>query len=230
MPWNWIRKLWQREKTGADSDFEYLCPYCGQALTKAPSRRMKCPSCRNLIVVRTIDHRPTLMTGYETASIDAARRHNAYVNKLREIISRLDSCPTDDTISAVKLFEEALDEMEPRDAAWKVLNDLALLHTHRENYNDAASCYSGMAWFRKLHNEDPYPEANEATRLEINHARSEGYKKVRAYSGCTCSKCKAVSGSIQTIRQALKNPLVPVKDCETGVGILVCNYRGYFEG
>jgi hypothetical protein len=198
------------------------CPQCGGLLAKTPTRKASCPHCDTTIIVRTQNRKPLLLTPSQAAKLDAGRKDKAYENKLLELLEIADSAADD--MPARELYKKALSTMPPADAAWSALNQVASRYVQERDFHSAASCYHAMIFLRLLHDEDPVAELAERTTLQILDAQSSGYKKVKVWTGCSCLACSRVKGKTQSILTALKKPLLPVHDCETGT--VIFHYRG----
>ena len=74
-----------------------VCPYCDHPLAKMPSRKVKCPSCKNPIhvIVRPIDEKTVLIKDIQVRTVLVQRGIKAgyYLDRIKRIIKTLNNCP-----------------------------------------------------------------------------------------------------------------------------------------
>jgi hypothetical protein len=107
-----------------------ICPYCGQALNKRPTKRTLCLNCQNFIYVkiRPIDHQEVLVTK-EQEELLKKEWHSFPRARISPSLNRqeMEKCRE----QLAKKFRKSPSE---QDVAWACLNNEAMNHARERNW------------------------------------------------------------------------------------------------
>lgn len=199
-----------------------LCPTCGAALPKMPTRKTTCKSCRAPIYLKATPGNRTKRLMNETAALAAQAEWSAYEehNKVLENLRTLQR-----TLSELRSIQEALSLTES--AAVEVLaaaiaeDEGVSLHVRRmAHYLLAQACedrgepFQDHLWhanFFQLQELSRYA----ATKVEIMAAAD------------ACPSCRRLAGRVYTVRAALEAMPLPCVACtapttQRGIGYCRC--------
>jgi len=204
-----------------EEEIPIACPYCGEILPKRPTRKRKCPFCRNVICVRTDpDTREKMITTEKDAQeIDVRRKRIAYRKRW---IGRLALYGiTDQHFEAKKAQLGKEFQKEPRDAdvVWGLFNNLLTQQMKTSDHDALKGLYYDMALFAEEEGREFFHLLQQARKMELLHWREAGIGvtkvEILTAGDKACPSCQPLRGKIFKIKDALKEMPIPNKDCTT---------------
>ena len=183
-----------------------VCPYCGTVLEPKPTRKKKCPHCKNYVFVR----RGNLFTEQGLKEYEAQEREEWTIKRW---VDQLDQFGI-----AQVTFEHQREELSKRfgsrasvyDTIWQILN--GLISPSRSRF-ESKMIYFLMASVMREEGRNPTPYFRQAATQELLEI-SEGaiFSRVKI-STCNddhvCVACREAAEKTYTIEQALSQLPVP---------------------
>ncbi len=214
------------------------CPHCGHEITPVPTRKKKCPNCDKDMVVRT--HYKTkkkiLLTEAQVGQFDIEKeKYYAVTSFLRGL--EQSGIPSGVVNSLVAKQTEILREKfkaEPSfsDVAWGISNQLIIKYP-----NMSRGIHFQQALFLHREGKDPTKIRLIGFKEDLMEYRKSGVlDKVGVITAGeeSCEGCKKLANKIFTIEEALKQEILPCKECsfdknEKGVGWCRCCYAPHID-
>lgn len=198
------------------------CPHCQGVLEKKPTRRNKCPHCGQYMRVR----RGQLLTEEEALRIDQEAKECAFIARwLTDLasfgITQQDFDKNRD-IASKKMGSAA----SSHNVIWGLLNEAAVRAMKAGEPQDLKMVYLLQANFVLEEGRDPRRLLAESHRWDLRAYQSLGVEKVEVTTApgeYVCSACRAISGQVLTIEDALEQVPVPTR-CEQDNGWCRCCY------
>ncbi len=197
-------------------DSQPICPYCKRVLAKAPGRKAKCPMCARDIYVRSRQtiFPVSLLTEQEALSAD--------------FVSDLGLSRSDFSRMSIFLKQRAGCEPAPAQVAW----ELAKCQAQRSSAPWIIYYQMGLFMCRLRQDHRPALEkAAQAFLLDLQQQPSGPYRVEISDAGDdSCPACRAQSGRVLSVEEALRLMPIPCKDCTTefydgGPGFCRCLYN-----
>jgi predicted RNA-binding Zn-ribbon protein involved in translation (DUF1610 family) len=196
-----------------------ICPYCGYDLPKFPARKLKCPSCKKYILVRTrpSDRVRILIREDQVDEIEKQwQEHHAD----KDFKDRLSNFPgyTERKYSQAKENLTKKFGFAPKegDVLWGLSMSLLVEAMKSNDWQAMASIYFHQGLFLHYEGKDSYQVLYQKAKCDLmNYSKNEFVTKVQIL-GCgeqSCAACREVSNRILTIKEALREMPIPVKDC-----------------
>lgn len=188
------------------------CPYCGVVLTPAPKRSRKCPECKAPIVVRTGGTGLRLITE-EQAKVEG---EEAKKQATRNRAVRWAEAVGYDRAAFEAREREMLasgQNWSPADVAWDLMNKAAVRAMKGEG-GHLGGIYHSQARFLFEEGRPHLAPFQEWSRCELRGYRESGIEKVEVLgTDDSCPACKANSGRVFTVEEALKALPIPNPNC-----------------
>lgn len=179
-----------------------ICVYCGKNVGKEIKRKMDCPFCKKTLYIRqgkVVDER-------EKEIIDWQKYMEFLVpdiNSVRSIVEK-------------NLTQQFKKQPSAHDLIWGMFNYVAV---RLKKPDDLEIIYINMAQF--LESEGKLKQAVElkrqSSKMQIaNFLESDIYEyvKIKNYEDSfVCSECKKENNKVIPIKEAFKDPLLPIHNC-----------------
>ncbi|TRX01879.1 hypothetical protein [Flavobacterium gawalongense] len=211
--------------TKVGSEHEPMCPYCKTSLNKFPSRKTKCPHCRNFIFVRKLnDSRlKTLVTEEQVQEIEIEQKKNYLrYNRLRKL---KEFGVTEDEFVKRKeeLYLKSGIENNEDDAFWSIFNEL--LSENANDVNQLRMDYYSMAIFLYEEGRDNFKLLQLNAKATLDSFQLSNLELKVEIVGCSdsCEACKKLNGKIISIEEAYLLP-IPCRECTHRIGFCRCFY------
>ena len=210
-----------------------VCPYCGHKYEKYPNSKTRCPSCNELVIVRSRDKIKRLMTAGEAAAYDDDKAERARINKARNYLSmaRLDA----DELQVMReqMTDDSGAERSLDDAVMTILENRLREAKRRSDYEAATWICFARTHFLRDNDREFFPSLQEWHRMKLLDKRQQNSKNDYGWDlivapGCKCSACRKVDGRILSFDEALKELPLPVKECANDFPFMG-NYWWRFE-
>ena len=170
------------------------CPYCGTDLQSKPTRKKKCPSCGQYILVR----KGNLLTEDDAKIIDWLDRLNGFNIDRRAFDKHRDA-----------LTKQFGFQAPVNDTLWRIFT---LLKRESRGHQDLKWVSLHMAEILREEGKDPTPHLADALREELLDYKESGVLFVQV-STCNdrhvCRSCEALTEQIFSIDDALKMMPIP---------------------
>lgn len=206
------------------------CPYCEHDLKVMPQRKKKCPSCVNLIYVKsTPDNREKrLMTEADAQKAEA--QWISYHLRGQFITMLYPFGFGEKEIEA----EKSLGAKSDSEAVEILLNRIA---SSAKDLHDRKMAYYQLALLAEEEGRPFHDLLAEAARCELTRYKKDGVEKVEiltAGPGNSCPECEAQAGRVSQIRDVLRLMPLPCPNCTktllgTSVGFCRCRYVAAFD-
>lgn len=213
--------------------FLAICPYCGKALEKVPQRKKKCKFCGNFIFVKRLPstRETVLVTESEAKKIDLEwEKRNERIEYLN-ILAGYGLKENDFERRKSELSEKRKGEASDRDVVLSLLNELTLKYIKNNDYQGLSHLYYTMALILDKAGKDFKECLAQSNKMNLLDFRTAGIKKVRIRTAGeqSCSACKALSGKVISVDEALKSMPLPCEHCTSSVhsdnpGFCRCQY------
>jgi hypothetical protein len=209
------------------------CPYCNVALDKMPGRKKKCPSCSNVIYVRTSPktNKKILIKENEKEKIDQEWKINGWIKRLETEFGITETTYENHKKLLTKRFGF---EAKDNDIIWSIFNEL--IAKNIRDIQTLGSIYWVMSQFLNDEKRDFLDTRQLAYKMELMNYKNSGVVKKVDIMPCNiaCEACKKQANVVFTIEEALKQMPLPCKDCtniiDNGVrGWCRCTYGPIVE-
>lgn len=192
-------------------EFPTSCPYCGQVLPKRPSRKRKCPFCKEMIYVRTDpETREKVITTEEGAhQIDARKKRIAYRNRWLRVLGTYGITSQHVEQEKARLRKRFRREPVDSDVFWGLFNSLAM-------HQPSQSLYYQMALFLDEEGRDFIHALQQSHRIELLNYKEGGITEVEISTvrdEYCCPSCPALEGKVFRIDNALEQMPIPNRPC-----------------
>jgi len=201
------------------------CPYCQKELLKLPDRKTKCPHCSNFIFVRTkpSDDRQRILVREDQLE-KLEKEWQKYLQKYRSIAEFKRGLQNSDLGFTEEKYLKIKEGLTKRfgfdpsedDMLWGVSNLLLEEAMKIGDWHKMKMIYFSQALFLHREGKDCFEVLQEVARCElINYQKSGVVEKVEVLTtgNQSCSACQKLVGKILTIKEALADMPIPVKDC-----------------
>jgi hypothetical protein len=208
-----------------------FCPHCGAEVSPMPKSKRKCPSCREVIVPRTlVDGTKTLLTVDRAADLD---REKADLVEERLLVRQLQALGV--SAKERREIEANLQQQHGcppsrRDIAWQAGNWKVREAGSRGAFHEVSRAYALMAYQLYNQDKDPFRMTKLAQHFELIALQQDDY-----LTGCKlrvvgfCPEGRAHEARLYTFAEAFEQMPIPRADCSNarnagGYGICVCMY------
>lgn len=203
------------------------CPHCGHTFEKMPSRKRKCPTCGESVIVKKdpATEQKILMTEKQASAADVAWKQIYFV---RRWARRLEITESEVHSRHAKMAPGT----SPRDALWSIMNERS---QGASDHTESKMALFEMGLFLHEEGRDNLKVMQEAARAQLREIRSVGIRdEVKIFSEGGCDTCRALDGTVLTIEQALKTMPIPCPECvhdvnDSGRGWCRCMYFGHLD-
>jgi hypothetical protein len=179
-----------------------ICVYCGKDVGKEIKRKMDCPHCKKTLYIRqgkVVDER-------EKEIFDWQKYMDFLVPDIESIRTKVEK----------DLTQRFKQKPSSHDLIWGMFNHIVV---NLREPGSLETIYLNMAQF--LESDGKLKQAVEVRRqagkMQIaSFIESDIYKYVKIKNcndGSVCSECKKENNKIIPIREALKDPLLPIHNC-----------------
>lgn len=197
-----------------------ICPHCGYEFEKMPSRKRKCPECKEEVIVRSKNKVKVLMTPVEARIFDAEKKEKARKKRLAGYLhmAQLEFKSLDDIKK--RLEKRTGTKWSYEDTVWKVLNEAVIEGLAAQNYRGLQHVNFAMAHYERDHGRDCFESVREMHRMQLMEYLNEGYGrdgykwKVRISGPCECPYCTEIKKRTFEIEEALDKMPFPSRECE----------------
>ncbi len=196
------------------------CPYCGFLFEKEIERNRKCSECKNKIVVRKDNGKPSLFTEEQAAAFDVKkqkqRTRKAYIKHLQAIGGSEKEFSQREKLLGKKFKKHP----SFGDVFWSLSNEY-LENAMKKNYYEAAK---SIYWHQArvlydLEKRDPYLPLRESNKMQLmgmKRASSSSRFILEVCGRGDCDTASEINGERFTIDEALEKMPIPQKDCKRG--------------
>lgn len=201
------------------------CPNCGAMIDKAPKRKTKCVSCNKDVYVRNKQSifPSVFLTQKDAMAVDWLKRLRDYGLDEADYFSM--------NSELAKRFGR---QPFSTDVIWGLFSKLILLNS--KDFQFIGSLRYSMALFLYQEGRDFFPELQESARMELMSFRKDSIKKAEIHTckEASCEACRALDGTVLTVKDALKLMPIPCNDCTHSLGknnrgFCRCRYLAHFE-
>jgi hypothetical protein len=235
---NLFKKKIQEEEVVAKG---FSCPYCSVILEKEPARKQKCKSCNNEFSVRThyLTHKKVVLTEDQLLKYESELNRYTVVNDLIDGLKRGEDV---DVKAIDKLLDETQKELTKKfnmkpflgDIAWGTSHKLLAEAVKKGDENRLRSIYSSMMMYLYSTDKDFSAICHKLLEMDISTYKKADIKKLEILAEGCCENCSKLNGKIIDIDEAVKNKILPCKDCtkdtnKMGIGLCSCAYLPSFE-
>lgn len=197
-----------------------VCPYCGFKYEVFPKDKKPCPSCGEVVIIKSRDKIKHLLTKTQAQKWEDDKREQTKINKAKTYLNmgRIDpdklKLPPKGTIDEYDLELSSYEKV-----AFKMLINASLKRTVKKDYNGAFWAYfalthllrdAGLDYFKTL--QLTHEMKLREMKTEDQHDKDYGWK-VKITTNCNCDACKPLDGKILTLDEALETIPFPSKDC-----------------
>ncbi|MGO8879728.1 MAG: hypothetical protein ACLPVO_07910 [Desulfomonilaceae bacterium] len=197
-----------------------VCPYCGFKYEVFPKDRKPCPSCGEIVIIKSRDKIKHLLTKTQAEEWENDKKERASTNKAKNYLSmgRVDTEKF--PLSAKGTVDEYGLELSSKEkATFKTLVNTALKKSVKKDFDGAFWAYFALAHFLRDNGLDYFETLklmNQMRLLEMKtkdrHDKDYGWK-VQITTGCKCDACKEIDGKVLTLDEALETMPYPSRDC-----------------
>jgi hypothetical protein len=203
-----------------------LCPYCKQVFEKNPTKKTKCTSCKNEVIVR----KHYLTNQYEPFTTESVKKYDDqkyYYFRAKGLIRGLKSSTLYDEKRVDKLVDQAQIELDSRfgqrallgDVAWSVANKMLAEAISKGDDGLLQTIYFQMGIFLHETGKDPRELMSINSALQLKrYQNSDVVKSVQVLAtDDSCAACKALHNKTFSIKEAHEKKILPCRDCTYGV-------------
>ena len=192
------------DKENSKENTEIICPYCNIKLDIIPTRKRRCPLCKNNIMIRISKTGCKILITENQAMImdweNRLKEYNVLNSEIESVRSQF----------SAKQNKKAND----RDVIWSILNSLVHKNMKLNNFFVLQSLYSDMAYFYEEEGRDNYILLQQVKRTELLKYKNDGVKKVEILvAKDSCDICKKLNKNKINIEKALEILPLPCKEC-----------------
>ena len=209
-----IRRLEVRRDKAAAKASPPVCPSCGVLLKSMPARSRECPDCGEMIVRRTIDGKPVLLTPVGDEQRSAALHDQREVLHLLDLAARAGIDETTWEQHRAELAERWHREPPRRDVLWAALNQRTLDLASGGDWDGVANVHQIQAIV--LHEEGrDWTQSAEHTvvaRLRIAAKQLDPSEPMESV-GCGCPACSG-GRIVGRLEDLVREPRLPHAACE----------------
>ena len=204
-----------------------VCPYCGSIFETPPTRKRKCPYCRNTIYIRDGE----IVTEERAGEID---REYAARYEFDKWVGRVRSNGIDEALLDRRMTARS---MTYRDAVWSLLNERLISIMNTNNWSAMKMLYLTMAEIRAEANKEFQSLQRQAAECELrDYKQSRVVTKVKILTAgdSACNACRQQEGMVYTIGEAMQKKPIPHLACTTAYGDQAgwcrCSYLPIVDG
>jgi hypothetical protein len=191
-----------------------VCPYCGFKYEALPKDKKPCPSCGEVVIIKSRDKIKHLLTRTQAQDWEDNKKEQALFNKAVYYLNMGRIDPEKFHLVREGLIDERGVKVTYELAALQILANNSVKRYVKKDYEGAFWTYFAMTHFLRDHGEDYFDtlQLMHETRLrEKKTQESNGKVEIKTY--CDCDACKPLDGKILTIDEALKTMPFPSKNC-----------------
>lgn len=196
---------------------EISCPYCKEALSKMPTRKIPCPFCKKYIFVRTDPKTKykILVTEKGKKEIEKEWEHYLGVNKWLSNLESFGVIKKDFDTMQTTLRKRFNNDPYPRDVIWGLFNKTLSNAININDLQTLGGLYYSMAIFLNEENKNPAPMLEQSKKMELLNLRSQSLDILEGVEILAdgCDECKKLNKKTFTINEALSKMPLPNKEC-----------------
>ena len=172
-------------------------------LPRQPQRKLKCPSCRKEIYVRT------KQTLYASALLS---KEDALVVDNLEFLEKFGVRESDFIREEIELSKRMAEEVRSSDVIWSLFEQKL---SKAKDPELSKSLETQMMVFLNQEAREPFSILQRAAKLKLLKLKERGVRRVWIDNAkCDkCLECLRLAGKVYSIEEALKELPIPVKKC-----------------
>ncbi len=170
------------------------CPYCYEKLEKKPTRKIKCPHCKESIFVRS----DKLVTEEAAWIIDALKKFGfteEQFNKTRERLRDKIGVDPEKIHIIIDMCNKKAERM-------------------KKNFGELQGLYYEIAIFLNKNNMQAYPHLQLSALALLNSFKEMGVGTVEIVASDSCDVCRMLNGKKYSIDEAKREMPIPQSDCK----------------
>jgi len=196
-----------------------VCPYCGSKYEVFPKDKKPCPSCGEVVIIKSRDKIKYLLTEVQAQEwVDSKKEQALYKKAVYYLnMGRID--PEHFHLVRKGVLDDKGVKIFYVTAAVKILTNNSLRRYLKRDYEGAFWTYfamthllrdSGLDYFKTL--QLTHEMKLREMKIKDQHDKDYGWK-VKITTNCNCDACKPLDGKILTLDEALETMPFPSKDC-----------------
>lgn len=196
------------------------CPYCKKQLEKMPTRRRKCPHCKEEIVVRTspLSGDKVLLKEDQVAQVEAVWTEYRVLKKWIKKLNAEYGITTEQLIKKKSnLGQKFKTDPNLSDVIWGIFNDQVgeIAKANTVDYHSFKMLHFNQAMFLYETKKPFYNMLYQSSRIGLLLHQQNGVKKVKILAADnSCDVCREMNGKQFTVKNALEDMPIPHKGCE----------------
>lgn len=213
--------------TNVESEYKPICPYCNISLIKFPSRKTKCPNCKNFIFIRRLNDSKfkTLITEKQAQEIDIEREKDYLKYRGFEKLESFGVTKDEFLKCREELYSKSGIETNNNnnDVVWSIFNELLIKNA--TDFNLLRQIYYSMAIFLREEGKDNFKLLQQSAKATLDSFQLSDLEFKVQIVGCSdsCEACKKLNGKIMSMEEAYLLP-VPCRECTHRIGFCRCLY------
>lgn len=191
-----------------------VCPYCGFRYDDMPKDKKPCPSCGQIVIIKSQEKIKHLFTVDQAKEWESDKKDKTLINKARSYLTMGRMDPDDLQKTREFMKEASGKDISYVDVVFRMLSEEALDRHSQRDFDGAFWTYFAMAHLLLDQGRDFFEAWKLAQEMKLSEIKLQDPKaKVRVSSGCDCPACQDIKKKILPINEALKTMPYPTRGC-----------------
>lgn len=197
-----------------------VCPYCGFKYEAFPKDKKPCPSCGEVVIIKSRDKIKHLFTKARAQEWEDDKKERALINKARGYLFMGRVNPDKLQLIREGIIEKSGHEISYNKVALNILTNAALKRSVKKDFDGAFWTYFAMTHLLRDQGFDYFDSLQLMHEMRLREMKTKDHHdkdygwKVRIVTGCDCKACKPLDGKILTLDEALETMPFPSKHCK----------------